>query len=462
MNPLSLQIAAVNEAVSRIVWGPGMLLLLMGTGVWLTLRLRWVQLTRFPLMMRKTLGSLSRGRRAARGGNLTPFQAMTTALAGTVGTGNIAGVTGAIFLGGPGAVFWMWVAAFFGMATKMVEIVLAVDYRETDAGGGHRGGPMYYMERGLGARWLALLFSLAGGLAAFGIGNVAQSCEIAAAMEGLLGWRPGVTGLLLTLVVGAALLGGIRRIGRVTAGLVPFMALLYLAAGAAVILPRLPQVPAALAAIFRGAFSPAAVGGGTAGWLLAMRQGIARGVFSNEAGLGSAPMIHAAADTDQPVEQGMWGVFEVFADTIVICTVTALVVLLSGILEVPGGLDAYPSAGAAATAAFQRTLPGGLGDTVLQISMLCFALSTILSWSCYGQLCWGYLTGNRALPLYRICFALVCAAGAVGGGQLMWDLSDTLNGLMAIPNLIALSGGAVRRIRRYFARQPGGIPPQNR
>ena len=329
-------ILQINSFINGIVWGPIMLFLLVGTGVYLTVRCGCLQARKFGFMLRSTLGSLFRKTDKSSGGqNLTPFQAVSTALAGTVGTGNIAGVTGAIFAGGPGAVFWMWVSAFFGMMTKYAEIVLAVKYRQVDADGTHFGGPMYYIEKGTGHKWLAVLFALLGGVACFGIGNIAQSTEIAGAMQSLVGLPPLCTGILLAILTAFVVIGGVKRIGQVASYLVPFMAIFYIVAGVAVILLRITDVPAVLASIFTEAFSFRAVGGGVFGYaiLVAMRQGFARGVFSNEAGLGSAPMAHAASNTKEPVEQGLWGIFEVFVDTIIICTLTSMAVLLSGVLE---------------------------------------------------------------------------------------------------------------------------------
>ncbi len=449
----------INNFINGIVWGPVMLFLLVGTGIYLTARCGCLQARRFGFIMRSTLGSLFRKTEKKAGGepNLTPFQAVSTALAGTVGTGNIAGVTGAIFAGGPGAVFWMWVSAFFGMMTKYAEIVLAVKYRQVGPDGTHYGGPMYYIEKGTGHKWLAVLFALLGGIACFGIGNIAQSTEIAGAMESLVGLPPLWTGIILAILTAIVVIGGVQRIGQVASYLVPFMAIFYIVAGVAVIALRITEVPAALAAIFQGAFSFEAVGGGVFGYAImqAMRQGFARGVFSNEAGLGSAPMAHAASNTKEPVEQGMWGVFEVFVDTIIICTLTSMAVLLSGVLEYD--LNSFASNGAAAAAAFNAILPGSIGGTVLQISLLFFALSTILGWSYYGERCWGYLTNNNkaANLIFKVAFVLVCIVGAVGSGSLMWDISDTLNGMMAIPNLIGLlllSGTVIQATRTYFSK----------
>ena len=455
-------ITDINSIVNSFVWGPIMLALLVGTGIYLTCRTGWIQVRRFGYIMKNTVGSLFRKSDKDHGANLSPFQAVTTALAGTVGTGNIAGVTGAIFVGGPGAAFWMWVSAFFGMCTKYSEIALALKFRVTDEKGVHRGGPMYYIERGMGKgwKWLAVLFAILGGFASFGIGNIAQSSEIAGAMNGLFGLDPLITGVGLAIVAAIVIIGGVQRIGQVTSYMVPFMAIFYILAGLAVIVLRITQVPAALATIVTSAFSMEAVGGGIFGYaiILAMRQGFARGVFSNEAGLGSAPMAHAASSHSEPGDQAIWGVFEVFIDTIVICTITSLTVVLSGIELGESALNGYASKGAAAVAAFNSILPGTLGGTIIQVSLLFFALSTILSWSYYGERCWGYLTGeNKGVRMvYKVIFVLVCIVGATGSGTLMWDISDTLNGMMAIPNLIALlalSGVVASETKRYFEKK---------
>lgn len=449
-----------ERAVNGFVWGPIMLALLVGTGVFLTFRTGWVQVRWFGYIMKNTVGSLFRKKgQKDHGSNLSPFQAVTTALAGTVGTGNIAGVTGAIFIGGPGAVFWMWVSAFFGMCTKYAEIALALKFRDTDSQGVHKGGPMYYIENGLGKSWkpLAVVFAILGGVASFGIGNIAQSSEIAGAMSGLFGLDPMVTGIILTVIVGIVVIGGVKRIGQVTSLLVPFMSVFYVAAGIVVILMRITDVPTVFAHIFTSAFSFESISGGIAGYaiMIAMKNGFARGVFSNEAGLGSAPIAHAASSTDEPAEQAIWGVFEVFFDTIVICSITAFAVLLSGFELGEAALENYASKGAAAVAAFNSILPGTLGGTIIQASLIFFALSTILSWSYYGERCWGYLSGDNKIvtSIYKVIFVLFCIVGATGSGQLMWNVSDTLNGAMAIPNLIALlllSGAVASITKDYF------------
>ena len=438
-------VTVVNGKINDFVWGPIMLVLLVGTGVFLTCRTGWVQVRWFGYIMKNTVGSLfSKKGQKDHGSNLSPFQAVTTALAGTVGTGNIAGVTGAIFVGGPGAVFWMWISAFFGMCTKYAEIVLAMKYRVTDENGVHKGGPMYYIENGLGKnfKWLAIIFALLGGIASFGIGNIAQSSEIAGAMNSIFGVAPLAAGIIVAVIVAIVVIGGVKRIGQVTSYLVPFMSIFYIVAGVIVIAMRITDIPAVLKAIFTEAFSFKAVEGAIFGVAImkAMQNGFARGVFSNEAGLGSAPIAHAASSSDEPCEQAIWGVFEVFIDTIIICTITALAVILSGVLNTAGGLDAFASKGAAAVAAFNAILPGTLGGLAIQISLIFFALSTILGWSYYGERCWGYLSkDNKAVILiYKVAFVLFCIVGAIGSGTLMWSIADTLNGLMAIPNLVAL------------------------
>ena len=462
MENLIAKIESINNAVNGFAWGPLMLLLLVGTGVFLTVKVRWLQVTHFGRILKNTVGTLFRSKSDKdHGANISPFQAVSTALAGTVGTGNIAGVTGAIFTGGAGAVFWMWVAAFFGMVTKYAEIVLAMKYRIKDENGVYHGGPMYYIENGIGKgwKWLAVIFCLLGGLASFGIGNIAQSSEIAGALSDLFHLSPLVSGILIAVVVALVTLGGIKRIGKVTSLLVPFMSVFYILAGIVIILMRITHIPAVFAQIFAGAFSFKSVGGGLFGYtiMMAMKQGFARGVFSNEAGLGSAPIAHAASSSEEPCEQAIWGVFEVFIDTIVICSITAFAVLLSGILDVDGGLSAFTSKGAAAAAAFNTILPGTLGGKIIELSLLFFALSTILSWAYYGENCWGYLTNNNKVVvlLYKVVFALVCIVGAIGSGTLMWDIADTLNGLMAIPNLIALlllSGVVAKLTKEYFSK----------
>lgn len=422
------------NALSGLVWGPLMLSLLFGVGLYLTLGLR-------ALPWRKTgaaFALLWRGRRpeAADEGDIPPFQALMTALAATVGTGNIAGVATAIFLGGPGAVFWMWITALVGMATKYSEAVLAVEYRETDARGMRVGGPMYYIKNGLGKhwQWLGFLFALFGMLAGFGIGNTVQSNSVAAAVESNFGLAPWITGLVLTVIGGGVILGGIKRIATTASRLVPLMAALYILGSLVVIGLHIEAVPQALGTIVSDAFTGTAAAGGFAGagvWA-AIRFGVARGVFSNEAGLGSAPIAHAAAQTHSPVKQGMIAMLGTFIDTLVICTMTALVIVISGAWQ------SGETGAALSTLAYDQSLPG-FGSYIITFGLIIFAFSTILGWSYYGERCAEYLFGERIILPFRILWIAAIFIGAVGNLSFIWLLADVLNGLMALPNLIALA-----------------------
>lgn len=454
------QIEAINSAVNGVVWGPIMLVLLVGTGIYLTFRTRGLQARRFGFILRNTIGTLFSKDKKKSGSqhNLTPFQAVSTALAGTVGTGNIAGVTGAIFVGGPGAVFWMWVSAFFGMITKYAEIVLSVKYRQVDEKGAHYGGPMYYIEKGAGQKWLAILFALLGGIACFGIGNIAQSTEIAGAVQSLTGLDPLYTGIILAILTAIVVIGGVKRIGQVASYLVPFMAMFYIVAGLAIIVLRITDVPAALASIFTQAFSlePREIGGGVAGYtiMISMQQGVARGVFSNEAGLGSAPMAHAATSETDPVKQGLYGIFEVFMDTIVICSLSGLTILCAaegGALNLNIGTEGTTALNAQALGSVFTQKGGAI---IIAVGLALFAFSTILSWALYGTRCCEFLFGSKAIKPYQIIFLVIIFVGATMELSLAWSIADTLNGLMAIPNLIALvglSGVVVRETKRHFS-----------
>lgn len=440
-------IMALNSQVNALVWGPPMLILLVGTGIYLTIRQGWPQVSKFGYAMRHTVGKLAE-KGEGKKGEVTPFQALATAMAGTVGTGNIAGVATAIAIGGPGAVFWMWLSAFFGMCTKYSEVLLAVHYREVKPDGSVLGGPFQYIEKGLHAKWLALLFALFGGLASFGIGNMTQANSVAHALETSFGVPRLVSGIIMMLITGVVVLGGLKSIVRVTEKLVPFMAIFYVLGGIALIVMNIGKLPAALALIFREAFTGTAAVGGFAGStvMLAMTKGIARGVFSNEAGLGSAPIVHAAARVDHPVQQGLWGIFEVFMDTIVICSITALGIVMTGAWQTG-------KSGAELTmTAFDQALPH-FGTFVVSIGLALFAYSTLLSWQYYGEKCWEYLGGTGVRLPYRILFLPPIVLGAIGALDFLWDLADTLNGLMAIPNLIALLGLSpviIKLTREYF------------
>jgi AGCS family alanine or glycine:cation symporter len=434
-----------NAWLNGLVWGPPMLVLLVGTGLLLTVATGAVQFRRLGAALVEVLGKL---RRPGGGeGSVTPFQAVATALASTVGVGNIAGVATAIAIGGPGALFWLWISGILGMATKFCEIVVALHYRERDESGTMRGGAMYTLRR-LGYPRLAGSFALLTALAAFGIGNMVQANSVAHSLEASFGFSPPLVGFGLVVVAGAVILGGIRRIAAFAEVLVPFMALLYIGGGLVVLALHADRIPDALRLVLDGAFSGTAATGGFAGStiMLAMRYGIARGLFSNEAGLGSAPLVHAAANTDHPVRQGMYGIFEVLVDTLLICTTTGLVILVTGAWETG-------ETGAALSGkAFQTGLPGLWGDILVTTGLSLFAFSTLIGWSYYGETGIVYLLGSRAALPYRLAWLVFIYLGAVGSLQLVWSVADTLNGLMALPNLfsVLISLPLLRRLQREF------------
>jgi AGCS family alanine or glycine:cation symporter len=427
-----------------------MIVLLMGTGALLTILTGFVQFRRLGFALTEVLGKVFE--KGTGRGSVTPFQAVATALASTVGVGNIAGVATAIFIGGPGALFWLWVSGLLGMCTKYAEIVTAMHYREPDETGTMRGGAMYTLRKGLGLPWLGTIFALLTALAAFGIGNMVQANSVAASLTESFGIDPRITAAVLIVLTAVVILGGIKRIGEFTSVLVPFMAILYLGGGLVIILLHIADVPRALAMVFNSAFSGAAATGGFAGAtiMIAMRYGVARGLFSNEAGLGSAPMVHAAAQTDHPVRQGMYGIFEVFVDTLLICTTTGLVILLT---------DTWASGvtGAALAArAFETGLPGVWGDIIVTGGIMLFAFSTLIGWSYYGETGIVYLLGAKAAGPYRLLWLVFIYLGATGSLHVVWDVSDTLNGLMAIPNLVAVLGSIpllLRLQREFFERE---------
>jgi alanine or glycine:cation symporter, AGCS family len=423
--------------ISGFVWGPYMLALLLGVGIYLSIGLRFMPWRHLFGAFRE----LWKGRVPADGkGQITPFQALMTSLSATIGTGNIAGVATAIALGGPGAVFWMWVTAAFGMATKYAEAVLAVHYRETDELNQQVGGPMYYIRNGLGKSWawLGFLFALFGMLAAFGIGNTIQSNSVAHAAHNSFGIDNQITGLIMAALAGMVILGGIRRIAEVAQFLVPIMGIAYVLGSIAIISMNLSDVPSVLGMILEDAFTGTAAAGGFAGasiWM-AIRFGVARGVFSNEAGLGSAPIAHAAAQTDDPVRQGTIAMLGTFIDTLVVCTMTALVILLSG------AWNTGETGAALSSNAFESLIPGG--NWIVSIGLMVFAFTTILGWSYYGERCAEYLLGTRIILPYRLLWIIAVFLGAIAADdnrhiKLLWLAADTFNGLMAIPNLIALA-----------------------
>ncbi len=436
----------LNSTVNGYVWGAPMILLLMGTGLLLTILTGAVQFRKLGFALREVLGKVFE--HGGGKGNVRPFQAVATALASTVGVGNIAGVATAIFIGGPGAVFWLWISGLFGMCTKYAEIVVALHYREPDEGGTMRGGAMYVLKKGLGLPWLGSVFALLTALAAFGIGNMVQANSVADALNATFGISTTVTAVVLVILTAVVILGGIKSIANVTQYLVPFMAILYLGGGLIILVMYAGRLPHAFGLIFEGAFSGTAAAGGFAGStiMMALRYGVARGLFSNEAGLGSAPIVHAASDTDHPVRQALYGIFEVFVDTILICSTTALVILVT---------DTWTSGatGAALSAkAFETGLPGTFGDIVVTGGLLLFAFSTLIGWSYYGETGIVYLLGAKAAVPYRLLWLVFVYLGATGSLHLIWDIADTLNGLMAIPNLIGVlfSIPLLLRLQREF------------
>ena len=458
-------ITEINATINGFVWGIPMMVLILGVGVYLSVRCGFPQFAHFVHIMKNTIGKAFE-KTEKKEGAVSPFKAMCTALAASIGTGNIAGVSGAIAIGGPGAIFWMWISALLGMCTKFAEVTLAIKYRERNEKGDWVGGPMYYITNGLGKnwKWLATLFTIFGALAAFGIGNMTQINTIASTINtAIAGFIPTTesqqtmiafaVAIICAIICAIVLLGGIQRLADVCALLVPVMAVIYILASIVVIVCNITALPTALSAIVIGAFRPSAVAGGLAGVGIktAITKGVGRGIFSNEAGLGSAPIAHAAADVDHPVKQGIYGVFEVFMDTIVVCTMTALVVLLGvGVENIEYGTDI----GANLTImGFESVFGHGFPGVAVAICLTLFALSTVLTWALYGSRCVEYLFGYKASKVYQVIFCLfACMAGTVEL-TLAWGIADTLNGLMAIPNLIALallSPMVVKLCKEYF------------
>ena len=455
-------IETINSAVNNFIWGIPAMVCIIGVGLYLSIRTHFLQIRKFPYAIRTTIGRMFHKRNASEGA-ITPFQAVCTALAATVGTGNIAGVAGAIAIGGPGSVFWMWVSAVLGMCTKFSEVTLAVYYREKNTDGDLVGGPMYYIKNGLGRRffWLAYLFAGFGVLTVFGTGNATQVNTITTAVNSALinfhvitQEQTSITnlaiGIIITVLIALILLGGIKRIGQVTEKLVPFMALLYIVLALGIVVLNWRVVPGVFVSIFEGAFSPSAVTGGVIGSMfLSMKKGVSRGIFSNEAGLGTGSIAHACADTGKPVKQGMFGIFEVFTDTILICTLTALVILCSPI-TIPYG----QAAGAELTIQGFTSVYGSWVSIFTALAMCCFAFSTILGWGLYGARCIEFLFSSKVTRPFMVVYSFVAILGATADLGLMWSIADTFNGLMAIPNLIALfllSGKVVQLVKDYFS-----------
>ena len=456
-------ITKINSALNSFVWGIPAIVCILGVGLYLTVGSKFLQFRKFGYSLRNTIGRIFEKNTATKG-SMTPFQAVCTALAATVGTGNIAGVAGAIAIGGPGAVFWMWISALLGMCTKFVEVTLAVHFRERNDKGDYIGGPMYYIKNGLGKKWmwLADFYAAFGVLTVFGTGNATQVNTITASINTALinynlltpdstGATNLIIGLSIAAIVALILLGGIKRIGKVTEKLVPVMALLYIILGIGLINIRIDAVPVAFASIFQGAFNPKAVTGGIVGsFFLSMKNGISRGIFSNEAGLGTGSIAHACADTDEPVKQGLYGIFEVFTDTIVICTMTALIILVSGVPVNYGS-----AAGAELTISGFTSVYGNWVSIFTAIAMCCFAFSTIIGWGLYGARCAEFLFGSKVIFGFNIAYSLVAILGATLDLGLIWGIADTFNGFMAIPNLIGvflLSPVVFKLIKEFFSK----------
>ena len=455
-------ISSVNSAVNDFIWGVPAMICIIGVGLLLSIRTGFLQIRKFPYAIRETIGRMFHKKEASDGA-MTPFQAVCTALAATVGTGNIAGVAGAIAIGGPGAVFWMWCSALLGMCTKFSEVTLAVHFRERGATGELVGGPMYYIKNGLKKHWhwLAILYSLFGVLTVFGTGNATQVNTIITAVDAPLlqyGILAGtglntlnlVIGIVVAMLVAMVLLGGIQRIGSVAEKLVPFMALFYVVLALGVVVLNAGHLPGVFRSIFAGAFQPKAFTGGVVGSMfISLKKGVSRGIFSNEAGLGTGSIAHACADTQEPVKQGLFGIFEVFADTIVICTLTALVILCSGVTVNYGA-----AAGAELTISGFTTTYGSWASIFTAVALCCFAFSTIIGWGLYGARCIEYLCRtSKVVRPFLVVYSFVAILGATMDLGLLWSIADTFNGLMSIPNLIALlllSGTVVRLVREYF------------
>ena len=460
-------IANINSALNAFIWGVPAMVCIIGVGIWLSVRTNFIQIREFAHAIKVTIGRMFH-KGEAEEGSVTPFQAVCTALAGTIGTGNIAGVAGAIAIGGPGAVFWMWCSALLGMCTKFSEVTLAVHFREKNSEGDWVGGPMYYIKNGLGKNWhfLAYIYAVLGVLTVFGTGNATQVNTITAAIDSALinfgaaedvsglGTVNLIIGIVIAVLIGLVLIGGLKRIGSVTEKLIPFMALLYIVLSLGVIVLNIKAVPGVFADIVRGAFTPSGVTGGVVGSMfLSMKKGVSRGIFSNEAGLGTGSIAHAASDTKDPVQQGFFGVFEVFMDTIVVCTMTALVILTSGV-----NINYGQAAGAELTISGFTSTYGGWITILTAVAMCCFAFSTILGWGLYGTRCLEFLLGSKANRPFMVVYSLVAIIGATADLGLMWDIADTCNGFMVIPNLIALfllSGTVIKLVKDYQKKHHG-------
>lgn len=445
-----------NEVLHNFIWGPFMLVAFLAVGYIFTLRSKVFQLSHFSLWMKKTLGSLfKKSTKDKDKHSITSFQSLCTALAATLGTGNIAGVATAIVIGGPGAVFWMWVSAILGMMTAFAEKTLGIMYRYKNSDGEWVGGPMVYMERGLGSKPMAIIYAVLCAVASFGMGNMTQANSLAEAANVWLGIPALVTGIIVSILLAFVVLGGLKRIASVTEMVVPLMAIIYMIGATIVLVVNAKYLPGTLRLIVSEAFSFNAAKGGAMGYgiQLALKTGISRGIFSNEAGLGSSVIVHAAADVKEPVEQGMWGILEVFLDTIVMCTVTALVILSSGVFSPGNGLNGITLT----TKAFETVL-GDVGAGFICLGVILFAFATLVGWSYFGAKCIEYLFGPQMTTIYLAIYCGAAVIGSVMKLEVVWTLSDNFNGLMAVPNLIAvalLSGKVIKELKRYMSKIEG-------
>jgi len=453
-------IAQINHRINLLVWGTPMLVLIISVGVLFTFRLKFMQIFRLKEIMNKTFFAIFKNKTVTKTkdkNSISQFQAISTSLAATIGTGSIAGVATAITIGGAGAIFWMWISAFFGMVTVYAENVLGIYFRKKNINKEWKGGAMYYIEYGLKSKWLAVMFAIFCIFASFGMGNMAQSNSIAGALETTFFVTPKATGIATAVLVGIVIIGGIKRIGKVSEFLIPIISILYILASTAILFINIKTIPLVFESIIKQAFGIGAVAGGVSGSLMknAISMGVKRGVFSNEAGLGSSVMVHSAAEVKEPVVQGMWGIFEVFIDTIVVCTLTAFAILSSGVLGKTGADGSTLDGAPLVIKAFQKSL-GNFSSPFISISVLIFAFATIIGWSYFGEKAMEYLFGGKAIFLYKIIFIAVVYIGANLELTLVWDISDTFNGLMAIPNLIGiflLSGTVVKITENYFRRK---------
>lgn len=472
MEQIIQTITQINNTLNNFIWGPYMLIFFLFVGLMFTIRTKLFQIVHIKDWLDITILSVfkkdTKSRKTNDKHSISQFQSLCTALAATIGVGNISGVAVALTLGGPGAIFWMWLSAFLGMMTNFAEKTLGIKYRYKNEKGNWIGGAMVYIERGLKWKWLACIFSVFCILASFGIGNMSQGNEIANGLNNSFGIPCWLTGLVVMIVAAMVILGGIKRIAAVAEKVVPFMAIVYIVGALIVIGSNISAVPGAFAMIFTNAFNLSSMGGGVAGFtiMIAMKQGISRGIFSNEAGLGSSVMVHATADVKEPVEQGMWAIFEVFTDTIVVCTMTALTILCSGVYDFAAYqqcaingtdlADAGLLSGVALTSAAFESVLGSFGNKFISIAIMLFAFTTILGWSYYGERAVEYLFGLKAVPIYKIIFILMLFVGCNASLELVINISDTFNGFMSLPNLIALtllSGQVIEMTRDYITRK---------